>query len=354
MNREDTVRLNELKTRIYGVAAKKLLSGEGVPFEIEKDAIESHAGRIDKALRLLNEDRCIKLSRIEKKEDDYYKRESAYYAVLKYETDSKTLEKCPVFINKWNDLYKEIFSYHGMPDSDTQMSLVGYLKIDNLDNAEALYVYWHKELFNFITQDKHQYVYPLADLVTRTRGMLRAIVEHCIYEEYHDLLANLLGYKKGSLYREETFNISYRNVAHNIVLMTKEAMDSFIAEYQHRMTFFKSLYESLLEFKSKTEAAGGYEEIVRTLRKGMIDDLYKKAPLRINIQKDANNTETYLARFILKSADHFKYDILYGSDESVMYLDKNRVDAEHNTKFEILAHEVLTFNSAHEGEIQYV
>jgi hypothetical protein len=52
---EDLERTIELKKIVWGKVAYNLLTKKDDPYEIRSEAIESHRGRIDKAVRLLSD-----------------------------------------------------------------------------------------------------------------------------------------------------------------------------------------------------------------------------------------------------------------------------------------------------------
>lgn len=358
MNQEDTNRLNELKTKIFGFAARRLIRGDKKPFEIEAREIEQHRGRREKAVRLLKCDGCLEFLRTKKDPNSYRDSETPVYSILKFDTDSQQYAVVPTFTEKWYQFYQDIFLNRYNIHNQDEYDVVGYRTTSDLKHGEAISTWWNKDLYDIVTvrdannNDKSTHVYPKALRVIRIRAMLRAIIEHSVQVNYHDQLAEALGYPKGSLKEEESFTISYRNVAHNIQLLTKPVMEEFVKEYQYRIEFFKSLAGSLQAFMDKVDQSGGYEVTVRKFRKDRMEALLVESPLLINAKYKEEYGDAGMnrwinsccARFLLRHSDEFNYDILYGSDESVSYLKSDTVELDHETFFKPEENEVRLFD----------
>lgn len=318
-------RLLQLKRRVWGTVAVNLLNKEENPYVIPSDKIESHRGRIGKALNDLGG----LVSPAHSKDS------TKAYRVHDFETQSADLAVAPEFITTWQEHHDEVFKGYGIC-SQNDFDLAGYKTVEALRHAGAIYVYWHQDEYDFATADASVYVYPIALREARIKAMLRAIVESHYNEDYITKLERYLDIPKDSLKRDDEYKIEVRNFCARAADFSHDRFygpSGFQAEYTHHREYLDALLHNLSKLDALVQSKGGYEHIHREMRKASIVELLEQAPLHINYEDEEINetpvgTEKYKvykskypSTYLLRHSAYFDYDILYGTDESVTYID---------------------------------
>ena len=158
-------RLLELKLRIWSAVAVNLLNQRKDPHVIAGSKIESHGGRIGKALKDL---RGLVSSTLP----------NSHYRVHDFETQNADLAVAPTFITTWQEHHDMVFIGRSI-GRQSDFDLAGYKSVDNLGHKGAIYVYWHQDEYDFAVvkpergEAESVYVYPRALRETRIKAMLR-------------------------------------------------------------------------------------------------------------------------------------------------------------------------------------
>jgi len=321
-------RLLELKLRIWGTVAVNLLNKEENPYVIPASKIESHGGRIGKAIKDLGG--LVSPTRPDR-----------HYRVHDLETQSADLAVAPEFITTWQVHHDAVFATYGITCQD-DFDLAGYIDIESLSHKGAIYVYWHQDEYDFATKKANRgesssiYVYPRALREARIKAMLRAIVESHYQDDYITKLERYLDIPKDSLKRNDEYKIEVRNFSARAADLSHDRFygtSGFQAEYMHHREYLDALLHNLSKLDALIQSKGGYEHIHREMRKASMVELLEQAPLHINYEDDEINetpvdTEKYKvykskypSTFLLRHSEYFDYDTLYGTDESVTYID---------------------------------
>jgi len=327
-------RLLELKRRIWGTVAVNLLNNTKNPYVIPSGKIESHGGRIGKALKDL---RGLLSST----------RPDSHYRVHDFETQSADLAVAPTFITTWQEHHDVVFTDWSI-GKQSDFDLAGYRSVENLGHKGAIYVYWHQDEYDFAVvkpergETESTYVYPKALRETRIKAMLRAIVESHYQDDYNTKLERYLGIPEGSLKRADTYEIKVRNFSARAADLTAEryyGTSGFHAEYMHHREYLDALMYNLNKLNLLIQSKGGFEEIHREMRRASIEELLIDAPLRLTYEdKEIRNTPVgtkeytvykskYPSTFLLRHSAYFDYETLYATDESVTYIDNKCADA---------------------------
>jgi len=319
-------RLLELKLRIWGTVAVNLLNKEENPYVIPASKIESHGGRIGKAIKDLGG--LVSPARS--------KDSSRAYQVHDFETQSADLAVAPTFISTWQECHDEMFSKRYGINSQSDFDLVGYQIVENLSRTGVLYVYWHQDEYDIAIADDSVYVYPIALRETHIKAMLRAIVESHYNDDYITKLEHYLSIPEGSLKRNDTYEIEVRNFSARAADLSHDRFygtNGFQEEYAHHREYLDALLHNLSKLDALIQSKGGYEHIHREMRKASMVELLERAPLHINYEDDEINStpigtekykvykSKYPSTYLLRHSAYFDYDTLYGTDESVTYID---------------------------------
>lgn len=335
LSKEDTERLNELKARVWAYTAKKLMNGDPNPYEIKKDNIEDHKGRIDKALRLL--DSYTEYTRTDKVKTGWGFRSEEIYTITHLD-ESLFIGIAPQFNLSIQFLHDEIFNQEELTEK-SDIDTVGYRALLNLKDIEIIYVYWHQDEYLFLKTNVGTLVLPRALNDSRTKTMLRAVIDQYFHNNFHSRLEKYLGIAEGSINHEDHFSLSIRNFAAHGYRFSIEAYygtNGFQQEYQHYHDYFEALLKNLARFKEIIDAAGGHSEIVKSYRKEIIDQLLMDAPLYafqpvpdfsnlpyeerpVRAQKLYKNP--FLYGFLLANAQFFDYETLYDGDTTILVID---------------------------------
>ncbi len=347
---EDLERTIELKKIIWGKAAYNLLTKKDDPYEIRSEAIESHRGRIGKAVRLLG-DNVEDLGDKEVKES-WGMTQVSMYKVRNLE-DSKEFQKVPKFITTLAETHDALFNYYFSFQYD--IDTIIYRDLSSLSNEETLYVYWHQDEYSIVhgkDEEGGEYtrLYPKASLDLRMRLVMRALVEQYFHSNFHSRVETYLNLPEGSIKKEDHYSPEIRNFAahgHRFTLEQYFGTNGFLEEYTHFRDYFQALLNSLNHFREVIETAGGHAAVVEHYRKDIITHLKRNAPLcafqkisdpesRFHIHHNKDIEEMYhnpfLNVFILRNAAYLDYDTLYKEDVSILFInDKNECTARVGT-----------------------
>lgn len=347
--KEDAERLEELKMKVWGLAAKNMLikTRRKDPLTLPASWIEGHKGRREKAIRFLTDAGHIRYHGKEKEEGySSWSREESIYKVISFDS-SKSAAESYEFPVAWKDLYSDVY---GRNSSYEEFCMVGYSDIGGMQSAHALHVYWYPELYDIIDLEGHREAYPKALLVGYTQGILRCIVEHHMAARFRDLLANRLGMPDNSLPEKDEKSIRYRNCGHTLGMFNEAGLQSYLDEYSFRETYFRKLKEGLGYLMERTQSTGGYEVAIREMRQDLLCRLMKEAPLHLgkpndNNQDDNGNYISYddikspLKRhheslYILRNNEYWNYETLYGADESVIHISSCTIETDQHQEFQ--------------------
>lgn len=320
MNKQDKERLDELLLKIWSAVALKSLENENTPDILPQDDIESHKGRIDKALRLLN-DYIAFFGKT--KNSTPWAQEVINYKILRMD-ESKVLARRCDFTIKRDDIFNEI--YVSSFNDEDGIEKVGYQFIDRLHREEILHVYWYPEQYHNI----NGLVYPKDFMVERIRMILRAIVEHHFQRDFRHKVEKYLNLPEGMFKDSLVFPLKIRNhafMAYNFQEDKIFGKNGYLDEYEHYVEYFTKLSQNIQTLKELTIAKGGYAKVVEEMRRTSLDQLAKQAPLLANLNDEDNLTPKLTAKFILHHSDVFNYEYLYSDNPDVPCIS----DAEDNT-----------------------
>jgi hypothetical protein len=326
-------RLTELKLRIWGHVARKLLQHPSAEHTISSDGIESHKGRIGKAISDL---RGLVSYKGTTKGSGYGSSTTSTYHVHDFETQSADLGAAPEFITTWQEYHDEIFKMYGV-DSQNEFDRIGYIETDQLHNAHAIYVYWHQNEYDFIKDGKEIYVYPRVHCASRIKAMLRGIVEQHYQDDFNTRLERYLSIPTDSLKRDDTYVVKVRNFCARAADLSEGRYfggKGFKEEYEHYRLYYEALQYNLNKLAALIQEKGGYANIIREMRQTSMQELLINAPLCINNEMEEIEEESrdikgkfklkFLNTFLLRNSEYFEYDTLYTHDESVTYMDDNK------------------------------
>jgi len=339
-----TQRLTELKLRIWGHVARKLLQHPSAEHTIPKVEIESHRGRIDKAINDLR-------GLVSPKGMD--KEGHTIYRVHDFETQSADLGAAPEFKTTWQEYHDEIFKTYGAY-SQNEFDRIGYIETNHLNDAHAIYVYWHQNEYDFIKDKKEIYVYPRVHCASRIKAMLRGIVEQHYQDDFNTKLEHYLNIPEGSLKRDDKYKVTVRNFCARAADLSEGRYfgdKGFKEEYEHYRLYYEALQYSLNKLAALIQEKGGYANIIREMRQTSMQELLINAPLCINneieeIEEESNEIEEiekksrdikgkfklkFLNTFLLRNSGYFEYDTLYTHDESVTYMEDNKAVIRENS-----------------------
>jgi len=346
---EDLERTIELKKIVWGKVAYNLLTKKDDPYEIRSEAIESHRGRIDKAVRLLSDN--VRFIGEKEVQESWGKTHAPIYRVNNLEY-SKEFQKEPTFITTLAETHDALFEYY--TTFQYAIDTVIYRDVSSLTDEETIYVYWHQDEFNIVhgKDDSREYtrLYPVALLDLRMKLIMRSLVEQYFHTNFHSRVETYLNLPEGSIKKEDHYSPEIRNFAahgHRFTLEQYFGTNGFLEEYTHFRDYFQALLNSLNHFREVIETAGGHAAVVEHYRKDIITHLKRNAPLcafqkisdpesRFHIHHNKDIEEMYhnpfLNVFILRNAAYLDYDTLYKEDVSILFInDKNECTARVGT-----------------------
>ena len=309
-------RYDQLKLRVMGAVAQNLLDDREDSYILTGHTIESHAGRRSKAIRDLGA-----LIRYHGKN-----KSDSLYRVMSFDVDSPDLAVEPVWLSSWEGYYPELryAGRHGM-------EMLGYMRVQELSRRESIYVHWRRDEHDRVKEGDSYYYYPRALQQKRIKAILRACVEYHFNEHFRENLESYVGIPQGALKEDPSYILRIRNVGAYSANLSAERLfgeGGYVKEYEHHIKFFQALLKNLHRLNDLVEKKGGYEEVVRRMRRASMKKLLEEAPLKIGVEPPEGPYIQYSpevlnkekALFILRHADLFTYEDLYADDESVLLL----------------------------------
>lgn len=325
MNKLDLDRLNELKIHVWYLYAKKALLKIEVK-TISAGEIESHGGRIYKALRLLTNAGII--SRVGGTPSDYI--------VNKMEESSSYATRPTFTMDYEKELHVAV--YEQIENKEALFNEVGYKSVEDLSKTEVLYLYHYQNEFDIISYRKEVSstysfnvgLYYLKDqLIHRNKMVLKILVELELMFNFTQYLQLYAGYDKGviSSLVEETF--FFNKYAISSVFLNNK-IDTILEEYQKQANRVNSMVEAFNKTKVWIEYVGGYPKAIEFIRKDIMDDfvnrikrfkfcyyddqLHNLEQTRYFKPSEEDYTLDYgpIFDYIKSFKDIFTYDLLYG------------------------------------------
>jgi hypothetical protein len=306
--KEDQERLAELRLKVFGNVAKKLLLGDKEPYWLTKDQIEGHGGRIEKALRLLREGGYLGRIHTEEIKGPYNSHSVHIYEILKFDEESAQYGN-PDTLDTFN---KDLRMLYGFSDPVH----AGYVDINQLSCGNAITVWHHKGEYRYIPG---QGVYPLIHERTHNIAVLRCIIEQRLAETYKVRFQKKVNLS-GELPEEHERRIDHRNIGYSPSLLSDAGLCDYEGEYLHWERYFRSLRQNLIAFRDTIKGAGGPAEVIKQMRLECMAELMHEAPL-FAIKKGVDDDAKGKAKFILQSSSLFDYEIIYGQDPSVTHIE---------------------------------
>ena len=315
MNKVDTERLTELKVHVWSRVAKYLLEEKKEdPYQIFDSFIESHRGRVNRALTLLKKAEVI--SKTKGKDKNLYN-------ILKFE-ESKKLSVKPTFTKNLVDTI--IINVNNNSDDYKNLKRLGYKYLQNFTEAEILYIYWHLDEFNVITWKNENYikkvyylkVYYLKEQMTfNNKAILKSFVELELLSNFPQYIQAQVGYSDQLIRPEIELEFEFKKYAISSVFLNGE-LEAIFECYKEHNDNVNAMLDSFNKTKAWVANVGGYQEAIKLIRKGIIDDFSKNIKrFPMNSGKDVLYNQDYVAifRFINDFPKLFNYETLYGDPE---------------------------------------
>ena len=301
MNAEDTARLKELTIRVYSKYAVKCLNKE-TDLVFNSYEIEKKGNREVKAVRMLKDAGIIrKVTGIDE-----------LYEIVNIE-DARQYEKKPLHTDRWWNLKKDVEEAEAFL---TYMA-IDYQYIEAFTESEKIYIYFHQNEFDVKLRNKTPYYYRKDLVERRDKFVLKCIVEQEIkynLPKYIQLHAGT----EPEIVREasnETFKFDKYCIS---TVIEQNELDAIFESYTKNYNKIQAYQKSLDKFMQWVDNVGGFEEAVRIIRKGIIEDL-RKDFVRFTESfryedRPWNDLEDALS-YIKRVKELFTYDILYSEGE---------------------------------------
>jgi hypothetical protein len=168
--------------------------------------------------------------------------------------------------------------------------------------------------------------------------ILRATVEQRLQDDFTTRLEQYLSLPKGSVKDDNSFMVHVRGFSAYAYRFTNEAyygVGGFMEEYQHFQKYFEALSKTLIALDTIIQKHGGHAAIIEEMRKKIIADFIDESPMYLNEKKEDDNEPYYhsmgdrlqksykspvLNTFLIRNAQYFDYEVLYGEDKSIVNL----------------------------------
>ena len=339
MNEKDTERLEDLKLRVFGLHAKGVMSTsrKDSPEILSVSKIESHNGRKNKAIRLLEKSGYIeRTSRPESVTSSYTY--GPYYKVLKFEEESEAYGSITEFRSTWEEL---IHDCKKDCDSVEKFENTGFICLKDLSHAANIYLYHNQDDFLKAKISKNHplnlkcvddAVYPISLEKDRIKAILRSCVEIYFLHKYRSLIEKKLDLPEGLISNNYDFSLGTISTNQNFFGLYPESLQkhnfegsgSFLKEYTHYANYYAQMKNLVKIIIERVNLLGGYDKVRREMRQEIIETLMLEAPLFVtrDLNKTCNALEQHRvvsSKFFLKHSDLMTYDILYGDDESIKH-----------------------------------
>ena len=310
MNKADTERLTELKIHVWSRVAKYLLEKEKEdPYQMFGSFIESHRGRVNRAINLLKEAGVI--SKATGKDRDLYN-------ILKFE-ESKELAVKPTFTKDLVDTI--ILNVNDEMGDYKELKHLGYKTKEEFSETEILYIYWHQDEFNIIKRKNANYtwnIYYLKEQMTfNNKAILKSFVELELLSNFPQYVQAHVGYSNQLIRPEIKLEFEFKKYAISSVFLNNELDDIFEC-YKNHNDKVNAMLDSLNKTKAWVTSVGGYQEAIKLIRKEILDDFskgIKKFPMNSGKDKLYDQAYTAIFKFINDFPDLFNYETLYGDPE---------------------------------------
>jgi len=342
MNKEDKARLDELKLKVWAKIARQSIEPDKDPDEkkmigvLHRSSIESHGGRIDKAIRLLTDDDMLQVVKIDKT--------TTAYKILKIE-EARAVESKPVLTKRWDDFINGIHDGNKQLDSkdipgqepDFNAYLTeGYKTLEGFSEAEQLYIYFHRDEIDKATIKSSSYrhhEYYLKDQMTfRNKMVLKCLIELEMLYNFPLYLQMYAGFNSEAVIPENKTTFTFRKYAISSIFLNDKIAELF-AEYTKIKDKANHMNKSFEVVNAWVDSVGGFEEAIRIIRKGILADFlnktlrfpkslkgmtsYRRRSAFTNEELDETDELDYSRKFkfIEDRKDLFTYDTLYGDTE---------------------------------------
>ena len=339
MNKADQERLLELKIHVWAKVARSLLEGdeeEKDPYFLYGSQIESHGGRVGRAIRLLTDAGII--APVKLKDRDGYK-------VLRLE-EAKALATKPVFNKRWDGQIladvkalatKPVFNkrWDGQILADVnddidkypKLNTVGYKIIEKFSYTEILYIYFYKDEFDIprdyssgYSDKEHSWnVYYLKELtVFRNKMVLKALIEIELQDNFPQYVQHYVGYSSNLIYPSVKEEFVFKKYAISSVFLSG-SLDAIFESYQNNTNKANAMNDAFNRTKAWVESVGGYPAAIKIIRNRIMNDFADRTKrfLRLlDAEREAymnDERKDYDARFrfVRDHMDLFNYQTLY-------------------------------------------
>lgn len=270
MNAKDKERLHELRLKIWGIVAHELRTRKSIdPFTIFVSQIESHNGRLPKALRLLEAGGDIISSA------GTTDTSAKCYQVLSFEK-SKEFGVKPSMIRCPKDINLDIIYARNFTEN---IAHAGYL--DTLTPAESIYVWWHIDEYDINPQNDR--IYEKSELGFLRKMIMRLLVERKIKEDFPAYLRMITPCISINTQEKDTFSIPNPITFHEF---NPEKLEDNLKRFEKenkRMIKAKVDLDAILDTVSNR-----FEYYMEHIRKTVINDFLKGHERFDNIYSHTN------------------------------------------------------------------
>lgn len=308
--KQDKARLHELKLKIWALVADNLIDKKRMKeklanssetnkltdaFVLTASQIESHNGRLPKALRLLESNGYIVPSEVSQ--------DKKAYRVLRFEESQSYGLKPEMTLNSEAIDYELTYVY----GSAENLARVGYLQL--FDWAERIYLWWHLDEYDVNPQNDS--VYEKAKLNDLRKSVMRAVIERRIKIDFPGYV-QMIAPSVTTVSDRKTF-ISVPNPI--------SFKDFNLPTLEENLNHFETALEQMEKHNNNFNtvlniASGQFASLMELIRKTVINDFlngYERFPKTFNIP--SGDVEKHRSRYIFQFFDMFRdlcsYETLY-------------------------------------------
>jgi hypothetical protein len=321
MNSADKARLEELKVRVYAKYAVKCLEKDD-DLTLNDHEIECKGNMVNKAIRLLEGAGTIK--RV--KRDPLF----SHFEIVNME-DARQYEYKPLHTWKWWNLAKEV---EDTEDFLTFMSL-DYQPLYGLKDTEEIYIYFHKNEFDIKVRRDNNFYYRKDLVERRDKFVLKCIVEQEIKYNLPKYIQFYAGTEPEAVTHVTSETFKFDKYCISTVIEQNDLntiFETYTKHYEKIMAYQKSIDKFVLW----VDSVGGFEEALRIIRKGIIEDLrnnfvrFEESFRYVDDRRSKRNDFDGSLTFINRVKDLFTYEILYAEGE----MDGEKVDINKDINLE--------------------
>lgn len=308
--KQDKARLHELKLKIWALVADNLIDKKLVNKRLANSSeankptdasvltsaqIESHNGRLPKALRLLESNDYIVPSEVSP--------DNETYQVLRFE-ESQSYGLKPEMTLKSEAIDYELTYVSG---SAEKLARVGYFRLS--DCAERIYLWWHLDEYDVNPQNN--YVYEKAKLNYLRKEVMRAVIERRIKIDFPGYV-QMIAPSVTTVSNQKTF----------ITVPNPISFKDFnLPTLEKNLNHFETALEQMEKHNEDLNtvlniASGQFASLMELIRKTVINDFlngYERFPKTFNIP--SGDVEKHRSRYIFQFFDMFRdlcsYETLY-------------------------------------------